>query len=254
MADPTTNIANRKRMVIQFFHAPTGRKVEFKAFLTQYADKFESEWNSEPVYGRMDPLETFQGTKRVISLGWSVPSYDFADARLNLNKASLLMSMLYPAYDAEGGAGAISAAPLFKLKFVNLIAQGGFHGIGDDVATSGLVGRVGGFSYEPDLDSGFFVPDEVKGLNAKNALYPQTINLSCEFTVFHTHKLGWQAGGDAWRTDTDAGAIGGYPFPETTYPENENKRTQETSPRTEAQKKAAADRILNTPQGTFGRD
>jgi len=234
MADYTDLIANKKRMVVQFYHLPSGKTVEFKAFLTQYSDQFESNWNSEDVYGRMDPLETFQGTRRVISLGWAVPSHDFKEAKKNLAKASLLISMLYPAYEKGGGTGAMSAAPLFRMKFVNLIAQPGKAGEGDDVKTSGLVGRIGGFVYEPDIESGFFVPTDQDGV-----LFPQTINLDCEFTVFHTHELGWNADDSDLRTGTDA-----YPYNEGFPTDKKNKRIKEASPRTDAGKEAAADEIL----------
>ena len=239
-ADPTDNIANRKRMIIQLYHLPSSRRVKFKSFLTQYSDQFESEWKKEAVYGRMDHMQTFEGTTRTISLAWAVPAYDFKEAKENLKKASLLMSMLYPSYAAHKGAGAISAAPLFRLKFVNLIAQPGSLGEGDDVKTSGLVGTVGGFTYEPDIDQGFYVPEDKSGI-----LYPQTINLACEFTVMHTHELGWKAGSLRLK----GGARGGYPYNEK-FPVDStgNQRTSEQSPGTEAAQSAAA-AVMTTPTG-----
>jgi calcineurin-like phosphoesterase len=39
------------------------RIVEFKAFLTTLNQNFSSTWNSEDVYGRNDPIATFQGTQ-----------------------------------------------------------------------------------------------------------------------------------------------------------------------------------------------
>jgi len=238
MADATNNIANKKKLTIQFFHVPTGHQVEFKAFLTEYSDKFESEWNSESVFGRMDPLETFQGTKRTITLAWAVPSYGLEEAQLNLSKASLLMSMLYPAYDEDPGTGAISAAPLFKLKFTNLIAQPGSFGQAEDVSISGLVGRVGGFNYTPDLEAGMFVPEGIEGV-----LYPKTINLQCEFTVFHTHRVGWTGGGKNVDWIAPDG-MNGFPYG-IVHPELKPAfREEEISPRTDAAKEAAVGEIL----------
>jgi hypothetical protein len=51
----------------------SNRKVEFKAFLTNLTQNFTSKWNSEEVYGRNDPIATFMGTHRTISLAWTVP-------------------------------------------------------------------------------------------------------------------------------------------------------------------------------------
>ena len=45
-------------------------KIEFKAFLTAFEDKYESSWNETEVYARMDPILTFQNTKRSINIGF----------------------------------------------------------------------------------------------------------------------------------------------------------------------------------------
>ena len=70
------------------------------------------------------------------------------------------------------------------MKFANLITQPGSPG---SKVVDGLVGRMDGFSYTPDFDSGVFMD---KGSSPK--LYPQTITVSCTFYVLHTHKLGWR--------------------------------------------------------------
>ena len=41
-----------------------------------------------------------------------------------------------------------------------------------------------GFTYEPDFEAGVFA----EGIGT---IYPQTIKLSCDYTVNHTHGLGW---------------------------------------------------------------
>ena len=46
-----------------------GLRVEFPAFLTDFSQNFEPTWNTEDVFGRMDSIATYQGTKRTISLG-----------------------------------------------------------------------------------------------------------------------------------------------------------------------------------------
>ena len=85
-------------------------------------------------------------------------------------------------------ATTIAAGPIFRLKFANLIQDVSSGASGASSAESnGLVGTIGGFTYEPDFDSGFF--DAGIG-----TLYPQTIKLSCDYTVNHTHGLGWANG------------------------------------------------------------
>lgn len=194
--------ANQRGYVLEFYHVPSGTSVAFKAYLATFVDNYKSQWDSEDVYGRNDPIETFQNTKRTISLGWKVPSYSPEEARLHMEKCSLLSRMTYPGYakQAIGNALALSKAPLFKLKFANLIHDGNTDGIYSDAKTSGLLGRVNGFSFSPNIDVGFFDP-VIDTFNS--VLFPKEIGISCEYTVFHQHSLGWSS--SDW--------IGGQSFP-----------------------------------------
>jgi len=184
VADPTDVTANQRNLKLFIQHIPSGQTVQFKALIKEFSDSFTSNWNSEEVYGRMDPIETFQGTKRTIKLSWDVVSFDLTEAEDNLRDMDKLTNFLYPTYgSADGGATVITSSPLLRMKFANLITQPA----GGSTVKSGLVGRMDGFSYTPDFDSGVFM---AKGKNPK--LFPQTINVSCTFYVLHTHKLGWR--------------------------------------------------------------
>lgn len=185
----------QKGYVLSFFHIPSGVEVQFKALITKFSDQFESNWKSEDVYGRNDPIENFQSTKRVITLSWDVVAASFEEAKYNLERSSVLFSMLYPSYTEYNNAGSIAASPLFKVGFANLIqSMEAFAGqrelesitaAATGVKTgSGLVCRIAGFTYEPVLEAGCF--DDVPGL-----LYPQTIQLNAQLTIYHTHPLGW---------------------------------------------------------------
>ena len=183
---------------IDWFSVPTGKSVQFKGKVTSFSDKFEQSWNEQQVYGRSDKILNFQSTTRVISLSWDVIAASESEAIENLQRVSLLISFLYPVYSSVGNdVSTISAAPLFKLSFANLIKSHGNtkkktidikKGSSASVAEiSGLLGKVSGFNYEPDFESGFFTVD--------GKLYPQMISLSCEFTVQHQTKLGWSKAG-----------------------------------------------------------
>ena len=89
------------RFWLQIQHLPTKKSVYFKAILTQFEDQYVSDWNTEQVFGRMDPIKTFRGTQRTITLGWDVVAASLDEARDNLSECSTLLAMLYPAY--EGG-------------------------------------------------------------------------------------------------------------------------------------------------------
>ena len=205
-SDPTDALANRLGQYIELYHLPTDNVVAFKAYLTAFTDQYSTDWASEEAFGRMDPIQTYKSTKRTISLGWDVPAGSFYEAKTNLQKASKLLSLLYPTYSkGDGGASTLAAPPLFKLKFMNLIQDSQVGGPRSPARTSGLLGTISGFTYEPDLEAGFFQPTE----NTKNTsvdgtsyidgedrmkLFPKSIKFQCEYTVLHQHRLGWEDG------------------------------------------------------------
>ena len=201
--DSSTGYADGKKLTLGFLHVPTGVNVYFKAFLTGYSDSFTSNWNEEEVYGRNDPIMTFRNTRRRISLSWSVPAHSYEDGHYNLEKCSVLMKMLYPVYSDSEGASSISKSPLFRLKFLNLVSRGEASAT---LQESGLLGTMGGFTFEPDLDAGMFDmnPLAVAGVSgpmgggAPGSIAPKVLNLSCEFTVLHEEDLGWTPWG-SWR-------------------------------------------------------
>ena len=170
---------------VEFMSILTGEIVSFPAFITDFQDSYESEWNTEDVYGRMDPIQTFKGTRRTISIAWDCVAASAKEAEKNMDKCTRLFRMLYPSYEGSTMRG----APLLKLKFVNFVNNASAGASTAGVKESGLVGSVAGFTYSPDLDSGFFEGD--KG----HSVYPQALNLECTFTVMHTHDLGENSGG-----------------------------------------------------------
>jgi hypothetical protein len=190
-ADPTDGVGYKEH-VVDLYHVPTGKSVRFKGWVTNFADSYSSNWNTEDAYGRMDPISTFQNTVRSITLDWDVVAASLEEARDNMAKCELLFAMLYPTYDSAGdSAAAIKASPLFKLKYSNLIGVPTMSA-GGEAKESGLLGSMGGFEYSPDFDAGFFVN------GAK--IYPQKISLSAEFQVLHNFKVGWDANTRNFRT------------------------------------------------------
>jgi hypothetical protein len=206
------SVYNKAGFVIDFFHLATGKGVSFDAFIPAggFKDSYESNWKAEEVFGRMDALQNFVNTKRSISLSWDVPSVDFEDAKSNQAKAERLLKMLYPVYepfDAEGSlATRMRASPLFRVKFANLISQTSSEGGKGDkgpkkngdwegklAANSGLVAKLSGLSYEPDLESGIF--EDFAGVS----LYPQTIKFSCTIDILHDHTVGWKKTGEFYQ-------------------------------------------------------
>ncbi len=185
------NIQEQRGQVIEFFSVLTGDVVKFQAFLTDFEDSFASEWNSEDVYGRMDPIQTFKGTTRTISMSWDCVADSHEEAKDNMTKCSQLFKMLYPSYEGTTMKG----SPLVKLKFVNLVHDAAVGAPGASAKEGGLTGTIDGFAYSPDLDQGFFEDDQGA------SVYPQTIALTCTFIVMHTHDLGYKVSGGSLMPD-----------------------------------------------------
>jgi hypothetical protein len=174
---------------LQFKSMVTGHTVTFKAFITNFGQQFQSTWNSEDVFGRMDPIATFQGTKRTISLEWVIPAESLGVAKNNMAMLNGLGTMLYPGYTGDKlrigqetltNASSIAKPPLIKIKYANLITSSN----GDD----GLLGYVDGFNITPDLDVGSFIEGENH--------YPKAYSVSCNFTVLHQNDLGFDNNGN----------------------------------------------------------
>jgi len=171
---------------IRIQHMPSQAVVEFSGYVTEFADQYSSNWNTETVYGRMDPLATFQNTQRQISLSFDVPSGDFEQAEDNLRRIDRLTQFLYPAYNggSRSQQNTLKAGPLIGLKFSNLISNAGK---GDQ-----LLGYLGGVNYAPDMaQGGFFRP----GSASDGGLFvPKVVSISLQYTVLHQHLTGWAPG------------------------------------------------------------
>jgi hypothetical protein len=207
---------------LELTHVPSDRTLYFGAFIEQFSDAYNSEWNAEHVFGRMDPIATFMHTRRAISVAWKIPSASVEEAVENINKINELMTYLYPMYDGSPGscgATTINMGPLMRVKFGNLIQDGNGN-------KQGLLGYVNGFTMDPIIEDGMYMfdwyaarndPDSqivVKNypdsdpLNCAGESYlPKTVRLNFELTALHEHPLGWTA--TAGRTGKEMAFAGG---------------------------------------------
>ena len=176
--------ANTGDYYVHILGLHSGVDVKFKAFLTNFNDSWATKFNSEEVYGRMDPIMTFQNTTRKLTIEFDVPSNDATDATDNFAKLSQLAASQYPGFSsAAGGASTISTAPLHKIKFANWATAGGQIG---NVNSNGLVVAMEGVTFAPNLDAG------VISMGPK--VVPKLFTLSLSMTVLHTEQVGWNLG------------------------------------------------------------
>ena len=186
--------SKQKGYNIIFTHVPTDTTVSFKAFLTDFSDAFSTNWTPDTVYGRIDPIQTFGGTSRVITVGFDIVSNDISEASSNLKAVRLLTRMMYPTYEQTELATTISKAPLMRVKLANLIGRG------KDGSGSGLLGAITGFTIQPSIEAGFFDP-------AANVLYAKEYTANFTMNVLHEENPG------GWISEVDT-AEKGPPFNE----------------------------------------
>ena len=176
--------ANRNDYYVHILGLHSGVEVKFKAILGSFSDTLTSNYNSEEIYGRIDPIMTFQGVNRKIAMTLEVPAASAEEAQQNFQSLSRLMSSMYPGYSERDSATTISTAPLHKIKFANWVTSGGQIG---GVQTSGLVVAIEGVSFTPNMEAGV-IEDGPK-------ILPKQYNLDLKMTVLHTEQIGWQANG-----------------------------------------------------------
>lgn len=192
-SDATDVLQQQAGLQLEFYHIASKTSAKFKSFSFKIRDRYEPKWTEDDVYGRNDPLATFQNTKRTISVSWRVAAYSLREAVQNVVELEKLARMTYPSYDSvTAGASAINGSPLIKVKFLNLAWSADKRGKTSNyefissAATSGLVAKLGPFDIAPLFEYGTFQHPETHGL------YPKIVDMTVEMTIFHTHPLGWQ--------------------------------------------------------------
>ena len=188
---PITNLSNKAGFNLYIEHVPTGYRVDFPAFMTGHTDAYTSTWSEKTVFGRMDPVATFESTKRVSSLSFKVVAYGEWQAASNLDKINRLISFLYPTYTERGSKNigtTVNMGPLVRVKYGNQVVntQNG----------KGLLGYITtGITVTPDLEAGVLASSgnsgqNYTGVSGQEYLY-KAYELNFELTVLHEHSLGF---------------------------------------------------------------
>ena len=199
--------------VISFYHESSGTVARFKAFITAFNESFNSDWASEKVYGRMDPIMMFKNTERQITLAFKIPAFSTSNAIANLTEVQKLISFLYPNYEAQTPSAAvrgeegsinegrvvgqtqtaaapyaqnISNSPLVRLRVVNFLSSEIGMNKDSDNASKGTLGAISNFIVNYNLDT-------VDGVieDADLGILPKLIDVNLSFTVLHEKPLGW---------------------------------------------------------------
>lgn len=173
-----------KNYKIYFTYVPKNITIEFPAIVRDFKDQFTSTHIPSEVYGRMDPIYTFQRTVRQITCGFDCIGANKQEVLNNLYKLNQLITFLYPTYLDSSDASTISSPPLFRIKMMNLIYSAKPPASGSGEQANGLLGYVGGFTYEPP-----FV--ETSFLDEHDFIGPIKFPIKFNFKIIHEHDLGW---------------------------------------------------------------
>jgi len=189
------------KAVLSITSLATGRLVwwdhsEMK--LTGYSDMVSPTFNEEVVYGRMDPIMTYQGTRRSISLSFKEGPYmstnhvsrdnAMLQRRAMLMRSTMLLAMQYPTYNDTDNALSISRPPLVRVWFANLVRNG---------QGGGLLCAMPSVSFTAEYGHDSKGAPTVDG----NDILPKAGNWDFQFQVLHEQTPGWT---DDW-TGTGAG-------------------------------------------------
>lgn len=192
----------KNQLVLQFCMAgQESNPIVFHAFMQAFNESFQSKFKRDEVYGRTDPIPSYQGTTRAITISFKLVADNTVTAIKNMNSINKMVSFLYPTYDGN----IINKAPILGLKYMNM---------GQEDAGSGwLYGTMGGFSINPDMEFGVFavgdlaradrVPEDLiqrlelgipNGVPGKGVTHimPKVFTISCDFHPIHRKTL--QAG------------------------------------------------------------
>ena len=202
-------------------HVATNKTVTFTKFkLRSFSDKLETKYSSEDVFGRMDPIMTYQGTGRKISLGFDIGSGGPQYMSKALAMISTLMQFQYPVYENAANALSMSRPPLVKVDFGNYIRSG---------AGGSLLCAMQGMSYSPfDKYDLAYAPHLKANDSGETHIIPRRVSVDLDLVVLHENTPGWAdlgevdwIGGDKWakvdfgskygsKTAAGQGTVSGY--------------------------------------------
>lgn len=180
--------------------------VSFVAFMDSYSDSFSQNFQQDQVFGRMDPIQSYQNTQRKLSLSWKLLAANEQEAETNMYNINRLTTLMYPDY-TTGTNKHIQRAPVMAIKYMNLVR--------DPKENNGnfLLGTIGSLSITPDLEFGVYTGDvRFAPLNSNvqsGEILPKIFTLSIDYNPIHIGTLGKAEMGNNHLYDVE-GAKGGF--------------------------------------------
>lgn len=177
-------MAKRAEQIITFTSVSTGTKIKFPAFITQFSDDYSIAWGGSTIFGRVDPIKNYQSTGRRINCSFDILGRNEEIALKNFENYSRLIQSMYPVYSDPVGSNpksrTIIAPPLLRIKYANYMSS--------PRSPDGLLGCIGGLTFQPKFDSGHFFADS-------GEMIPLVYSMTFVFEPLHEQPLGHDANG-----------------------------------------------------------
>tara|TARA_Y100001937_G_C7135264_1_gene339621 strand:+ start:2093 stop:3076 length:984 start_codon:yes stop_codon:yes gene_type:complete len=205
-----------KNLPLEIVSLISGNKVSIDGHIPNLQHSYTSNWSSNQYYGRIDPVPTYGGTTRKLSLEIEVISPSAvmissaqANTDLNENGADMysainkVANMLYPAYDFSYdnttktyNTGIIKAAPIVAIRYVNMIVGACNTPWGPNFLKAYIESFNFSFKAESLFDLGIaqrFGGDGTVGED--KVIYYRRATLSFSFGILHDHNVGFDRSG-----------------------------------------------------------
>jgi len=230
--DPTARAASLKRIasrqgnkdMLRVRYLAIGKQIDLPGHLMHFKDDYSPKWNAEEVYGRMDPIITYQGTPRKVTLAWEVDAPADVSA-IVAGRVGDLIKFLYPVYEDSGpahsGTGTMTAAPLLRISMLtNSVTNKDTKGAETKTGSSFLGGSTGFLIAIDSFDIEKYTAAGGQDFSVKRlpagGILPIKYTITLGGTVFHEDaKPGWvwtkdSTNGDSVSFGTKMGAR--YPY------------------------------------------
>ena len=153
-------------------HVPTGLMFVFpNTGLRVFNESYSSDWNEEQVFGKMDPIMSFKGTRRNISI-----EFITSDSG-GVQSAEQLATFLYPTYGKTNNALSLKDPPLIRVLFKGFVQ-----------ATDGLGQLCAVTNYSIDRGTSY---NDKTTTEKSGELEATQIVVQMDLVPLHEYDIGW---------------------------------------------------------------
>ena len=193
-------------------HIKNPPRITFMAFVESLSDNYKPAFDQTQVFGRPDPYYIWKNSPRTIGLSLKLVSSGKDMALRNLFNLQWFLASLYPSYKGTAESNSVSATPLFRVRYANMILSAmDFNGVLCTISQVivGQDAKSGYMSYNLDQfsDADLRIYEELVGPRYEEGghspgkmLIPTVYTLKFSLGIVHEHSLGWEHETGNWRS------------------------------------------------------